>query len=96
MPHPVHNKKKMADGRHFEKIEKLPYLSNGLTNCHEIRHEPCRPKKTKAEPKQTSSLKNCSYVCAYHCVQLSYTAQDSSDNLPSYPPDSHHCIDAVY
>jgi len=24
------------------------------------------------------------------------TAQNSSDNLPSYPPESHHCSDAVY
>jgi len=23
------------------------------------------------------------------------TAQNSSDNLPSYPPDNHHCSDAV-
>jgi len=27
----------MADSRHFEKIEKSPYLSTGLTNHHEIR-----------------------------------------------------------
>jgi len=26
----------MADGRHFEKNEKSPYLSSGLTDCHEI------------------------------------------------------------
>jgi len=24
------------------------------------------------------------------------TAQNSSDNLLSYPPDSHHCSDIVY
>ena len=24
------------------------------------------------------------------------TAQNSSDNLPSYPPDNHHCSDIVY
>ena len=23
------------------------------------------------------------------------TAQNSSDNLPSYPPDNHHSLDAV-
>jgi len=26
----------MADGRHFENIEKIPYLGNGLADCHEI------------------------------------------------------------
>ena len=24
------------------------------------------------------------------------TAQNSSDNLPSYPPDNNHCSDVVY
>jgi len=28
-----------ACGRHFEKIEKLPYLSNGLTDRHELLHD---------------------------------------------------------
>jgi len=32
-------KSKMADGRHFEKVEKSPYLGNGLTDCHKIWHE---------------------------------------------------------
>jgi len=34
-------KSKMADGRHFEKkeIEKSPYLSNGLIDCHEILYD---------------------------------------------------------
>jgi len=27
------------------------------------------------KPKTTHIFKNCSYVCAYHCVQLSYTTQ---------------------
>jgi len=36
-------------------------------------------------------------VCAYHCVQLSYTTQQkSSDDFPSYPPDNHHSLDDVY
>jgi len=32
-------------------------------------------KHTKANlnPKPTVNFKNCSYVCAYHCVQLSCT-----------------------
>jgi len=36
----------MADGRHFEKKYKSPYLSNGLTDRHEILHDahrPCEP-----------------------------------------------------
>jgi len=32
----AHHKSKMADGRHLEKIEKSPYLSNSLTNLSEI------------------------------------------------------------
>jgi len=31
--------------------------------------------KTKPKPKSTLSFKNCSHVCAYHCVQLSFTTQ---------------------
>ena len=31
--------------------------------------------KTKAKRKSTLMFKNCSYVCAYHCVQLLHTAQ---------------------
>jgi len=30
---------------------------------------------TKLKPKPTFTCKNCSYVCAYHCAQLSYTTQ---------------------
>ena len=30
---------------------------------------------------------------AYNWVQLWYTIQHSSDNLPSYPPDTHHSLD---
>ena len=31
--------------------------------------------KTKSKPKLTPIFKNCSYVCAYHWAQLSYTTQ---------------------
>jgi len=31
--------------------------------------------KTKPKPKPILTCKNCSYVCAYHYAQLSYTAQ---------------------
>jgi len=55
--------------------------------------------KTKPKPKPTVIFKNCSYVCV--CVSLCTTvvhntALNSSDNLPSYPPDNHHCSDDVY
>ena len=30
---------KMADGRHLGKVEKSPYLRNGLTDRHEIWHD---------------------------------------------------------
>jgi len=32
-------------------------------------------KHTKSKPKPTLNCKNCSCVCVYHCVQLSYTTQ---------------------
>jgi len=33
-------------------------------------------KKSKSKPKPKLTFDNCSHcVCAYHCVQLSYTAQ---------------------
>jgi len=35
-----------------------------------------KPTKIKLKPKPTLTFKNCSYVCAYHCVQLSYTTQN--------------------
>ena len=44
---------------------------------------------------QHSSLRTVHLcVCAYHCAQLSYTVQNSSD--PSHPPDNHHSSDDVY
>jgi len=44
--------------------------------------------------------KNCSYQGAYDCAQLRYiicnnTAQNSSENFPSYPPDENHSSDVV-
>ena len=37
-------------------------------------------------------------MSAYHCEQLSYImhARKSSDNIPSYPPDDHHCLDLFH
>jgi len=48
-------------------------------------------KKTIHKPKPTANYKNWSkwsYVWAYHSAPLQQykTAQNSSDNLPSYPP----------
>jgi len=53
-------------------------------------------KCTKTKPKPTFIFKTCSCVCAYHCAQLSYTAQNSSDNFPSPPADNYHTSDDVY
>jgi len=37
------------------------------------------------------------YLCAYICAQLLYkTAQNSSDDFPSYPLDNYHCSGDVY
>jgi len=36
-------------------------------------------------------------VCVSLCTTVVHnTAQNSSDNIPSYPPDNHHCSDDVY
>jgi len=55
-------------------------------------------KHTKLKPKPTLQFKNCSYVCAYHCAQLSYTTQYRTVLIifPSYPPDNHNGSDDVY
>ena len=48
------------------------------------------------KPKPTFNCKNCSYVCISLCTTVVHnTAQNSSDNLLSYPPDNHHCSDTV-
>jgi len=51
--------------------------------------------KTKPKSKPTLIFKNGSYVCGYHCAQLSYTTQHRTDsnNFSSYPPDNHHSWD---
>ena len=42
--------------------------------------------------------KNCSFECAYDCVQLWYTVQHRTAlyNLASYPPDNHHSRDVYW
>jgi len=36
-------------------------------------------------------------VCMSLCTTVVHnTAQESADNLPSYPPDRHHWSDVVY
>jgi len=47
----------------------------------------------KSKPKRTVSIPNCSHLCT---TVIHYTAQNSSDNVPSYPPDNHHCSDVAY
>jgi len=50
----------------------------------------------KPKPKLTENFKNCSYVWVSLCTTVVHnTAQNSSDNLASYPPDNHHCSDVV-
>jgi len=49
--------------------------------------------KTKYKLKPTFTLKNCS--CVVHIAEHN-TAQNSSDNFLSYPPDNHHGSDDVY
>ena len=36
----------------------------------------------------------CVHITVHNC--RTHITQNSSDNLPSYPPDNHHCSDVVY
>jgi len=53
--------------------------------------KPKQSKKINLNLNQHSSLLT---VCAYHCAHN--TAQNISDNFPSYPSDNHHSSDDVY
>jgi len=56
-----------------------------------------RSRSLKTKPKPTLIFKNCSRVCISLCTTVVHnTAQKSSDNFPSYPPDNHHISDDVY
>jgi len=78
------------------------FLQAGCPSCHPTnsvkdgRQSTEGNKLTQTKPKPPVSFKNCSRVCVYHCALLSHTTQNSSDNLRYYPPDNHHCSDAVY
>ena len=49
------------------------------------------------KPKPTVNCKNSSRVCVSLCTTVIHnTAQNSYDNISSYPPDNHHCSDVVY
>ena len=67
-------------------------------------HSPGRPSEVSYRGeirKPTVNFKNCSCVCArtpisVHKCRIYSTAQNSSDSLPSYPSDNHHCSDVVW
>jgi len=42
------------------------------------------------------TCKNCPHECGYDWRKLHNTAQHSSDNLPSDPPDNQHNSDVIY
>ena len=71
-------------------------VANGYSNICVMRRHICH---YTLEPQGhicqfiSKRVKNCSYVCT---TVIYNTAQNSSDNLSSYPPDNHHCSDAVY
>jgi len=54
-------------------------------------------KKVNLNLKRTLNLKNCSRVCISLCTTVVHnTTQNSSDYLPSYPPDNRRSSDDVY
>ena len=50
------------------------------------------------QAKPTVSYRNCSQcVCVSLCIIVVHnTAQNSSDNLPCYPPGNHQCSGVIY
>jgi len=52
---------------------------------------------TKPNPKTVHLQELLISVCIWLCtiIVLHTSAQNSSDNLPSYPPDNHHNSDVV-
>jgi len=53
-------------------------------------------KHKKTKPRATLIFKNCTCVCIIVQNCRTNTAQNSSNNFPSYPPVTHHCSDDVY
>jgi len=54
---------------------------------------------TRTKPKPIVDCKNCSHVCVWlsvHTTVRHNTAQNSSNDFPSYPPDDHHSSDVVW
>jgi len=82
----LHNKSKQRKNKTVQaKPEKHTYA----------KFEKC----TKIKPKHNPTLifKHCSCVCVSLCTTVIHnTAQNSSDDFLSYPPDNHHSSDDVY
>ena len=76
----------------------LTQHGNKIVSAKQENAQNAKPKQMyKTKPKPTLTCKNCSRVCISLCTTVVHnTAQNSSDNLPSYPPDNHHCSDVVY
>ena len=51
--------------------------------------------KTKSKPTGHSSSVRTAHT-SVHMIGYNCGTQYSTDNLPSYPPDSHHSADVVY
>jgi len=55
-----------------------------------------KDRQTKPKLKPTIVFKNCSCVWVSLCTTVIHahnTAQNSSDNFPSHPPNNHQCSD---
>jgi len=65
--------------------EKQRKQNNGI-------HVPNKMHKKKPKTNVAVNCKNCLYVCAYHCEQLSYTTQHGTAWIT---PCKHHSSDAV-
>ena len=93
-------KKKKKEGKrrtnHSMKIYMVSLFHRATINNTGTKWHNTPKSKENLNVNQQSSLRTA-HVSAYHCAQLSYTnrTQNSSDNLPPYPRDTHHCLPII-
>jgi len=95
--HQIRSKSKKTFSGHMD--GRMMYIRTDTPEFQSIRPLPCDDlKKLKLNLNQHSSLRTAHVcVCISLCTTVTHNAaQNSSDNLHSYPPQNHHCSDAVW
>ena len=96
----------LLDAQHWGLIIDRPNVHPGVygSNWGDLGQPSPSDYKESSRPLHLQSTttvhsKNCSYIyiCTSLCtVVVHNAAQNRSNNLPSYPTDSHYCSDVVY